>query len=241
MPGCRSRHRDDATRLEASAAGSVPAPPLLDVVPPPSDIPTDPAAAYALLDERLREGFDYETKHLRFWGTVKGVAQLYGASAGVANQWREALDRVAKSAEPKWATLAVARQGSVYDSLRESLVTLKPPQVELFTRDQEQQLRLAETGGQPDVRQKAAEVRQKVKASWDSYRTRELESVELIIVNRYATALGLAEANKLSLPELDRAAQRLAELEKAIGVEKMTEYTKNVPHFSWRPTMPGAQ
>ena len=85
-------------------------------------------AEYTLIDKDLIKKFDYETGHHRYKGTVVQVVQEYRKQAGIAKGWYDKLGRIAsKYVSPEWTIAAVARQGSVYDSLRTGLFNTRPP------------------------------------------------------------------------------------------------------------------
>jgi len=125
----------------------------------------------------------------------------------------------------KWATIAIARQGSVYDSLRTGLYNTRPPELKMFTEQQEKSLRVAEQSDNVDLQDKADQIRTQVREAWRTKRDQELNSADRIVVDRYAVSVMLAQRYNLSDEQVTRAIRRLAFLTDVTGEAKMAEYT----------------
>ncbi len=193
---------------------------------------------YALLDAELKAKFDYETGHHRYKGTVVEVINEYTKDAKDAKQWYDKLQHVVDAyLSQEWATVAIARQGSVYDSLRTGLYNTRPPALKMFTAAQERGLRTAEESDNVELQDKADEIRLQVQTAWRTKRDQELDSADQIVVDRYATAVMLARRYNLSNPAVTRAIRRLAFLTDVVGEGKMSTYTASVPDLGYTPGM----
>ncbi|MCH2110826.1 MAG: hypothetical protein MK135_16025, partial [Polyangiaceae bacterium] len=192
-------------------------------------------ADYTLYDEKLRKEFDYESGHQRFEGTVLEVNQDYAKAAGVAKKHYDALgSMVAKYNSQKYATVAIARQGALYDSLRTGLYSANP---QLFTKQQERALEIAEMSDDDALMEQADNIRLTVGDAWNQARDANLNSADEIVVDRYTSAIMLAQRYNVSHPSITRALRRLAFLGEIAGEAKMSAYTANVQNFSYRPGM----
>jgi hypothetical protein len=183
-------------------------------------------AEYRLIDKELKKSFDYEAGHHRYSGTVVEVIKKYTDDATKAKEWYDKLQVVVdKYVSQKWATIAIARQGSVYDSLRTGLYNTRPPELKMFTDQQEKSLRIAEESDNLDLQDKADQIRTQVNEAWRTKRDQELDSADRIVVDRYAVAVMLAQRYNLSHEQVTRSIRRLAFLTDVAGEAKMAEYT----------------
>jgi hypothetical protein len=183
-------------------------------------------AEYVLIDAELKKSFDYEAGHHRYKGTAVEVVEAYKKDATQAKQWYDKLQVVVdKYVSQKWATVAIARQGSVYDSLRTGLYNTRPPELKMFSADIERKLRIAEESGDPALEDKADEIRTQVRDAWNKKRDEELDSADRIVVDRYAVAVTLGQRYNLSHESITRSIRRLAFLTEVAGEAKMAEYT----------------
>lgn len=183
-------------------------------------------AEYVLIDTELKKSFDYESGHHRYKGTAVEVVEAYKKDANQAKQWYDKLQVVVdKYVSQKWATVAIARQGSVYDSLRTGLYNTRPPELKMFSADIERKLLIAEESGDPALEDKADEIRTQVREAWTKKRDEELDSADRIVVDRYAVAVTLGQRYNLSHESITRSIRRLAFLTEVAGEAKMAEYT----------------
>lgn len=195
-------------------------------------------ADYRGIDVALKAGFDYDTGHHRYKGTVVEVTQAYTKDAAEAKTWYEKLGTIVdKYASQKWAAVAVARQGSVYDSLRTGLYNTRPPELKMFTPEQERALKAAESSDDDALIDKADQIRLSVNEAWRQKRDTELDSADRIVVDRYGTATLLARRYNVSDASLTRALRRLAFLTEVTGEAKMAEYTASLKDLSYSPGM----
>lgn len=195
-------------------------------------------AEFTLIDQNLKSSFDYDSGHHRFKGSIVEVTQQYTKSAQTAKTWYDKLQRVVdRYVSPKWATVAIARQGSLYDSIRTGLYNTRPPELKMFTDAQEKMLRQAEESDNDDLIDKADEIRLQVNEAWRQRRDQELDGADRIAVEKYATAVQLAQRYNLSAPAITRAIRRLAFLTEVAGEAKMSEYTANNKELNYTPGM----
>ncbi len=101
--------------------------------------------------EQITKAFDYETGHHRYKGTPVKVIEAYRKDATEAKKWYDKLQIVVdKYVSPEWATAAIARQGTLYDSLRTGLYNVRPPELVMF--DKKQEAHAQEGGGERQPR-----------------------------------------------------------------------------------------
>jgi len=138
---------------------------------------------------------------------------------------------------PKWTTVAIARQGSVYDSLRTGLYNTRPPELQLFDAKTERLLKRAEESGNLDLQEKADAVRVKVQQAWRDAREKELNSADDIMVTLYGQAVVLARRYNISDPQVTSAIRRLAFFTDVIGEAKLQSYAAKVKDLNYTPGM----
>ena len=89
-------------------------------------------AEFTMLDEEITQKFDYEIGPPPLQGHAgRGGQRSTRQDAVDAKQYYDKLQHVVDAyVSPEWATAAVARQGSLYDSLRTGLYNARPPDAE---------------------------------------------------------------------------------------------------------------
>jgi tetratricopeptide (TPR) repeat protein len=195
-------------------------------------------AAYVQIDENMQRGFDYDTGHQRYAGTTVEVLDQYRRSAVQAQSQYDALQRVVDDyASPEWATAAIARQGSLYDSLRSALYDVRAPALRMFDKKTEALLQRAENSDSMELQEQADAVRMRVETGWREARDRELDSADQVMIDRYGNAITLARRYNVSNPAIVKAIQRLAFFTDVIGEAKLSQYTGRVPSLEYSPGM----
>ncbi|HEY6558685.1 MAG TPA: hypothetical protein VI072_15485 [Polyangiaceae bacterium] len=195
-------------------------------------------AEYTMLDEEITRKFDYETGHQRFKGTPVEVINQYKKASVEAKAWYDRLQKVVDTyVSPEWATTAVARQGSLYDSLRTGLYNVRPPELKMFDAKQERLLKSAEESDNLELQEKADAIRVQVQQAWRDRREQEINSADNVMVDRYATAVVLARRYNVSSGGVTRALRRLAFFTDIIGEAKMKQYTANVKDLNYTEGM----
>jgi len=195
-------------------------------------------AEYTMLDEEISRKFDYETGHQRYKGTPVEVINQYKKASVEAKTWYDRLQKVVDSyVSPEWATTAVARQGSLYDSLRTGLYNVRPPELKMFDAKQEKLLKSAEESDNLELQEKADAIRVQVQQAWRDRREQEINSADNVMVDRYATATVLARRYNVSSGGVTRALRRLAFFTDIIGEAKMKQYTANVKDLNYTEGM----
>jgi hypothetical protein len=195
-------------------------------------------ADFTMLDEEISRAFDYETGHHRFKGTMQEVIAQYNKDAVEAKKWFDKLQHINDAyVSPEWTTASIARQGSLYDSLRTGLYNTRAPELKIFDAKTEALLKRAENSDNPDLQEKADAARVNANKAWRDKKEQELGSADSIVVERYATSVVLAKRYNVSNPQVIRAIRRLAFLTDVIGEAKMKQYTSGVKDLNYTEGM----
>jgi len=195
-------------------------------------------AEFTELDQDLARTFDYEAGFHHYKGTSVEVVAEYQKDAGEAKKRYDKLQHVVDTyVSPEWTTAAIARQGSLYDSLRTGLYNTRAPQLKIFDAKTEAILKKAENSDNPDLQEKADALRVKVQNAWRDRRDQELNSADQIMVDRYGNAVVLAKRYSVSNPEVTRAIRRLAFFTDVIGEAKMQQYTSTIKDLNYSAGM----
>lgn len=195
-------------------------------------------AEFTQIDQDLARTFDYESGFHHYKGTSVEVVNEYQKDAGEAKKRYDKLQHVVDAyVSPEWTTAAIARQGSLYDSLRTGLYNTRAPQLKIFDAKTEAILKKAETSDNPDLQEKADALRVKVQNAWRDRRDQELNSADQIMVDRYGNAVVLAKRYSVSNPEVTRAIRRLAFFTDVIGEAKMQQYAGTVKDLNYSAGM----
>jgi hypothetical protein len=166
------------------------------------------------------------------------VIQAYRNDATDAKKWYDKLQNVIdKYVSPEWSTVAIARQGTIYDSLRTGLYNVRPPELVMFDPKQEAMLKKAESSDNPDLQEKADAIRVKVQQAWRDARDKEINGADEIMIDRYGNALVLSRRYNVSNPEVTHAIRRLAFFTDVIGEAKMKQYTSGVKDLNYTEGM----
>jgi tetratricopeptide (TPR) repeat protein len=193
-------------------------------------------AAYIQLDETIAKSFDYDSGHLQYAGNTAEVLAQYRGSAVQAQAHYDSLQRVVDNyASPEWATAAIARQGSLYDSLRSALYDVRAPALKMFDKKTEALLQRAENSDSSELQEQADAVRMRLETGWREARDRELDSADQVMVDRYGNAITLARRYNVSNPAVIKAIQRLAFFTDVVGEAKLQQYTARVPSLEYKP------
>ncbi|MDF3070267.1 MAG: hypothetical protein K0R38_5868 [Polyangiaceae bacterium] len=195
-------------------------------------------ADFTMQDEELARAFDYETGHHRYRGTMQEVVNNYNKDAVEAKRYYDKLQKVIDTyVSPEWTTAAIARQGSLYDSLRTGLYNTRPPELKIFDAKTEALLKRAENSDNPDLQEKADAARVNAQKAWRDKRDQELNSADQIMIDRYGNAVVLAKRYNVSNPQVIRAIRRLAFFTDVIGEAKMKQFTAGVKELNYTEGM----
>jgi outer membrane protein assembly factor BamD (BamD/ComL family) len=195
-------------------------------------------AEFTELDQENQRSFDYESGFHHYKGTSVEVVAEYQKDAGEAKKRYDKLQHVVDAyVSPEWTTAAIARQGSLYDSLRTGLYNTREPQLKIFDAKTEAVLKKAENSDNPDLQEKADALRVKVQGAWRDRRDQELNSADQIMIDRYGNAVVLAKRYSVSNPEVTRAIRRLAFFTDVIGEAKMQQYTGTIKDLNYTAGM----
>ena len=204
-------------------------------VPPFADYGAE--AQFALLDDQIHKEYDVETGHHKYTGATQDVIGK-GATAGspatdgayqkdakIAQKYDEDLEQIVKTyPSQEWVPAAIAREGTVYDSLRTGLYNAVPPAIKYFTPKQEALLKQLENSGVQKLQDKADDLRTSVKEGWRNKKEVELAGADELMVRRYATAVAIARKYNVRNPQVTHAIERLAYFTDIIGNAKMHDY-----------------
>jgi tetratricopeptide (TPR) repeat protein len=196
--------------------------------------------AYNVLDQRIRENFDYETKHHRYEGVIDKVQAEFKKDVEVeAKKWNDELQRVIDNYKStKWTVTARARQGSLYDSCRTGLYNATPPAVKLYTDKEEKLLAMAEDSDNDELVEKADLIRQTRREAWRSVRERDIQAADKVMIRFYAQAVVLSRGARVRTPATDNALRRLAFFTDILGNDKIREYTSGLVDEYSNPPAP---
>jgi tetratricopeptide (TPR) repeat protein len=195
-------------------------------------------AAYRLLDAQVKTDFDYDSGRHRFKGTPQEVLTQYSGAAVRAKDWYDRLGRIVDDyASPEWGTAAIARQGTLYDSLRSALYNTRPPDLVMFDEKTEAILRRAEESDNLDLQEKADALRVKAETTWQDTREREIGGADQVMVDRYVRAIFMAQKYNVTNPAIVRAIQRLAFFTELLGDAKIRTYAGAVPEVQYTDGM----
>ncbi len=195
-------------------------------------------AEFTELDQENQRSFDYESGFHHYKGTSVEVVAEYQKDAGEAKKRYDKLQHVVDAyVSPEWTTAAIARQGSLYDSLRTGLYNTREPQLKIFDAKTEAILKKAENSDNPDLQEKADALRVKVQGAWRDRRDQELNSADQIMVDRYGNSVVLAKRYSVSNPEVTRAIRRLAFFTDVVGEAKMQQYTGSIKDLNYTAGM----
>jgi hypothetical protein len=209
--------------------------------PPYADYAAE--AEYTLLDEEIHEKYDYETGHHHFAGSVEEIIGKvdpktgrqvskgkYQVDAEEADKYDKLLDHIAKTyPSVEWVPAALARRGSLYDSLRTGLYNTVPPALKYFTPQQERLLKTLENSGRDDLASQADDLRSTVKEAWRTNKEKQLGDMDTIMVRNYAAAVALARKYNVRNKAVARAINQLAYYTDIIGDAKMHDYVTATP------------
>jgi hypothetical protein len=205
------------------------------LTPPFSDYAAE--AEYTLDDDEIHTNYDYETGHHKYTGATEDVLGkfdkagqqikpgAYQTDAKAAQKYDEKLEHITSTYPSlEWVPAAIARQGSLFDSLRTGLYNAVPPSIKYFTTTQETLLKQLENSGRQNLQDQADELRTQVKEGWRKKKDVELAAADELMIRRYATAVALARKYNVRNDEVTHAIARLAYFTDIIGNDKMRQY-----------------
>ncbi|MFO0677626.1 MAG: tetratricopeptide repeat protein [Polyangiaceae bacterium] len=227
----------ESLRAKGTTEGDKPA----ALQPPYADYGAE--AEFTLLDEEIKDKYDFETGRHKYTGSVEDVIGKYevdksGArkqtkkgkyqlNAEDADKYDQKLSHIADTYPSlDWVPAAIARKGTLFDSLRMGLYNTVPPALKYFTPQQEALLKKLEDSGRDDLMMQADELRDRVKEGWRSQKEVELAASDEIMVRNYATAVALARQYNVKNPTVSHAIARLAYFTDILGDVKMKGYVE---------------
>jgi hypothetical protein len=198
-------------------------------------------AEYTLLDEEIHDKFDYETGHHNYQAmnaeqimgkldqkTGKFIKTgAYQDDAKKADEYDQKLQHIVSTYRSlEFVPAAIARQGSLYDSLRTGLYYCagKKFNDNLIPQQFRQILQQMKASGRDDLIDKASDIEAAIKQGWRDKRDQETNAADEIMVRRYSQAYTLGKAYNVKTPSVTRALGRLAYFTPLIGNAKMRQY-----------------
>jgi len=177
---------------------------------------------FILADEQIRADFDYETGHHKYTGTVVDVTKKYDADFDQAqNKYKPMLDGISTRYQSlEWTPAAMARTGTLYDSMRTGLELVVPV---YFTPQQKALLDKLRNLGQD---QKADEIEDAVRAKWREAKDARLDAANQNMIVRYAQAAIFARKYNVKNAAVQHAVARLAFFTDYLGDDKMRKYVE---------------
>jgi tetratricopeptide (TPR) repeat protein len=206
----------------------------LALSPPFSDYGAQ--AEYAIDDDDIHAAYDIETGHHKYSGATEEVLAAYKKDAVVAQKYDDLLEHISTTYPSlEWVPAAIARQGTLFDSLRTGLYNAVPPQIKYFTAKQEALLKQLEASGRDNLQAQADDLRTTVKEGWRTKKDTELAGADELMVRRYATAVALARKYNVRNDEVTHAIARLAYFTDIIGNDKMRAYVSKAKDANGSP------
>lgn len=193
---------------------------------------------YAMVSREIERKYDTPAKHKYKGRADKIVNTDYKRNVNDAKKWHDELQRIIDAyVSPKWSTVAVARQGSIYDKLRTGLFNTREPELVLFDPKQQRIIDRALNSDDPDLLDLADQVRTQVETAWRDRRDKELGAADEVMVARYATSVVLSRRYGISHPGVVQAIRRLALMTEQLGEAKMKQYTAGVKDLNYTDGM----
>ncbi len=191
---------------------------------------------YTMLDREITNKYDPARNHTYKGRADKIVNVNYKKQKGEATKWHKKLQHVIDAyVSPKWSTVAVARQGTIWDKLRTGLFNTREPELILFDAKQEKIINKALNSDDPDLLDLADRVRTQVEDAWRTRRDRELADADELMVTSYGNSIVLSRRFNISHPMVVQAIRRLALMTDQLGEPKMKTYTDKVKDLNYSP------
>ncbi len=199
-------------------------------------------AEYVPLDEEIHDKFDYDTGHHHYikydseqimgkvdQKTGKFISEgLYRKDAKVADDYDKKLAHIVDTYKSlEWVPAALARRGSLYDSLRTGLYYCAGAEFKLIPTKFQKLLNSMRNSGRDALVDQADDLEAKIKQGWRDKRDSEVDAADQIMVRYYAQAVALSRAYNVRNPGVARAVARLAYFTDLIGDPKMATYVSS--------------
>jgi hypothetical protein len=192
-------------------------------------------ADYLKVDERIRTS-DLGVTATAYTGTPVEVIERYRREADVALSLYRELDQVINAhSSPEWRAIATARQAVLYYTLYLRLDTARAPNVYMFNEEQLAMLQAADESGNRELIEKAASIRAKVGRAWRDAKRQELDGAGEVLVDRFATALFIANEARTARIVSSAATVVLGDLTALLGAERMGAAVARVKSVPYSP------
>jgi hypothetical protein len=207
-------------------------------------------AAYALVDDQLREMFDYASGHHRYKGTVVEVKKAIDRDLDEMKKWQFELEKVKDTYGGVWTLAAMARTGTLYESLRSGLDASTPIMVspetqaklaklqkfaallqsgKLSSADCMAQLHVSCDDGGDKIKDAINDVQDAMKSAWRSTKDQYLHEITQAMVDRYAFVAVMARSMPAPPEGADFSVRRLEYFTSVLGQDAMKAFVENAP------------
>jgi hypothetical protein len=194
-------------------------------------------AEYSLIDRELRDKFDYETGHHRYQADVLTVKKAVDADLlELRDKWQKQLLHVRDAYKGPWGIAAMARVGSLYDSVRTGMdqaqVTYVSPQIAAQLANLNRLAAACQAMSPPcsSPPPSVSTILNQIQAQWGQTKDLYLKDITQEMLNDYVGAVVLARTLHFKLRAVDDASRRLAWYEVFLGQAAMHDFVARVPN-----------
>ncbi len=207
-------------------------------------------ADYTLVDEKVHAEWDYDTGHHRYKGTVVEVKKAVDKDLADLKKWQDELLRVNKTYKGASQVSALARIGTLYDSVRTGLDLAAPSYVspetnaklakfqkladlldsgKLKDADCQAQLHVSCANAGDMIQQQIDSTKDALRSAWRGTKDDYLKQITQEMVNDYAGAAVLARNLNLKDAAVQNGVARLAYFTDYLGDSTMGSYVQKAP------------
>lgn len=193
----------------------------------PAQVDYAAEAEYTILDGEIRDAFDHATGHHQYATMpVETIMTAYDIDAKKAAAYEQRLDHVVKTyASPAIVAAALAREASLYESLRSGLDACGGSKFDPVPAKLRRVLDGMKATGNPRSIDKVTAIEDSIKGAWRTVRDKEVAANEAVMIRRWAQSYALAKKHKLPSVALGP----LAHYAFVLGDAKMRSY---VPDYT---------
>ncbi len=198
-------------------------------------------AEFVPLDEEIRASFDYDTGHEQYVKLYPGQIfrslnpvgapvrpGAYEDDAKSAYAFGNKLQHVLETYQSlDWSPAALARMGTLYDSLRTGLYYCGGSQFHYFTPQQQAQMTAMRNSGNPLLIDAADAMEASIRHGWRARRDAEIDGADVVMIRYYAQSASLAKTYNVHDAWTAHALNRLAYLTGIISDREMATYVNN--------------
>jgi hypothetical protein len=207
-------------------------------------------ADYTLVDEKIHTEFDYSTGHHKYKGTVVDVKKAVDKDLADLKKYQAELLRVKDTYKGEAQVSALARIGTLYDSVRTGLDLAAPTYVspetsaklakfqkmadlldsgKLKDADCQAQLHVACADAADKIQQAIDDTKDSLRTAWRQTKETYQKDITQEMVNDYAAAAVLARTLNLKDATVQNGVARLAYFTDYLGDSTMQAFVEAVP------------